>query len=242
MSLSQQFHTRACSAPFARCLVLAATLLLSGCNDDGKAEVKGIKEQVQRAYGTKDFAKVLTLSQKGLEVSRKALGDKATDTLYFVQGISEGYLAQHNMRGAMAALKQELDMRAGAGQAEAKLQKRRTLLIQLAEENGDVMTAAAQAAAIARGIEMAPGKDPQPVYQAPMTARTTGEGDVDISYNLDAAGSVTSAQVTHSNPPQVFDQVALDTFKKWRFTPMLDQSGRPVSAQGFKFTMMIRQR
>lgn len=228
--------------------MLAATLstglVLAACGDDGKSEVKGIKEQVQRAYGAKDFAKALALSQKGLAVAREKMGDTAPDTLYFVQGISEANLSLHNMRGAIAALKTELAMRAAAKQPESKLQARRTMLIQLAQENGDVMTAGDQAVIVARGIDMAPGKDPQPVYKAPLNPQTLprGEGDIEISYGLDAAGNVTGAQVSKGTPPMVFDQAALEAFNKWRFTPMLDKSGRPVSASGFKFTMMIRQR
>ncbi len=232
--------------PFLRllrlCVVVGTTFMAAACGDDSSHEVKNLKSQVQRAYGNKEFAKALGLAQKGLTLSRKTAGDKAPDTLYFVQAISEANLYMHNTRGAIMALRDELAMRTAAGQKEDKLQPRRTMLIQLAEENGDPMTAGAQAALISKGIDMAPGKDPQPVYQARMTAHVNGEGDVEMSYSLDSNGAVTSASIIKSTPPQVFDQVALETFKKWRFTPMLDQSGRPVSASGFKFTMMIRQR
>jgi TonB family protein len=224
------------------CAALALALVLGSCGDSAKGEIKDIKEQVQRAYGNKDFHKQLALSQKGLAISREALGDKAPDTLYFVQSISESYTALRNDRAAMKALRQELDMRSAAGQPEKKLQVRRALLIKLAEDEGDTRIAGEQAVMIAKGIEMGPGKDPQPVYTAPLTAQIRGGGDVEISYSLDAAGAVTSATVVKSDPPKVFDQVALDTFKKWRFTPMLDQGGRPVSASGFKFTMMLRER
>jgi len=48
--------------------------------------------------------------------------------------------------------------------------------------------------------------------------------------------------VVKSTPPQVFDQVALETFKKWRFTPMISSDGRAIPGSGYKFTMLIRQR
>ena len=147
-------------------LLLGMALLLTGCGDDGNLAVKNLKTQVQLAYGTKEFSKALALSQKGLALARKNMGDTAPDTLYFAQAISEATLNMRNVRGAATALHQELEMRTAAGQAEQKLQSRRTLLIQLAEENGDKVTAGAQAVLVAKGIEMAPGKDPQPVYRA----------------------------------------------------------------------------
>lgn len=228
--------------------VLAAMLLLgfgvAGC-DDGKREIRELKAQVQQAYGTKNFKKGVELSQKGLKLSRDARGDAAPDTLYFAQAISENTIATGNVRGAISALKQEIEMRSRAGQDEKRLQLRRTLLIKLAEESGDTLTAADQAVEVSRGIAMARGKDPQPVYRAPTAYppelfRRKIEGDVDIGYSLDRTGAVTDARVVSSTPVRVFDQVALDSFKKWRFTPMLDENGQPISGSGFRFTLAFR--
>ncbi len=224
---------------------IAMAFGVGACGDGGKQEIRELKSQVQAAYGAKNFQKGAELSTQGLKLARTALGDEAADTLYFVQAISENTLASGNLRGAMSALKQELAMRKAAGQTEKRLQARRTLLIKLAEENGDKATAAEQAVEVSRGIEMARGKDPQPVYRAP-TAYPAAlyqqkiEGDVDIAYSLDQNGAITDARVATSTPARVFDQAALDSFKKWRFTPMLDSSGRPVSASGFKFTLAFR--
>lgn len=228
---------------------LAAALALgigvAACGDDGKREVRELRSQVQQAYGTKDFKKGLELSQKGLAAARNSLGDKAPDTLYFVQAISENTLASGNMRGAIAAMKNEIAMRAAAGQDEKKLQSRRTLLIKLAEETGDKLTAADQAVEVSRGIAMGRGKDPQPVYRTPTNYppalyQQKIEGDVDIAYSLDQNGAITDARVATSTPARVFDQAALESFKQWRFTPMLDSNGRPISASGFKFTLAFR--
>ncbi len=150
-----------------------------------------------------------------------------------------------NLRGATAALRQELELRSAAGQAEQKLQARRTLLIKLAEENGDKLTAGEQAVIVSKGIGMAAGKDPQIVYRAetmypPEQYRQRIEGDVEIAYSLDPTGAVTEARISKAAPPQVFDQAALESFRKWRFTPMLDNLGRPIPASGFKFTLAFR--
>lgn len=229
----------------ARALVAMLALSLAACDDGGKAEIREIKAQVQQAYGAKNFKKGVELSQQGLKVARQSLGDKAPDTLYFVQAISENTLASGNIRGAISALKSELAMRSAAGQDEKRLQPRRTLLIKLAEENGDKLTAADQAVAVARGIEMARGKDPQPVYRAPTAYppelyQQKIEGDVEIAYSLDAAGAIVDARVLSSTPARVFDQVAIESFKKWRFTPMLDAKGQPISGSGFRFTLAFR--
>ncbi|MBY0511982.1 MAG: energy transducer TonB [Rhodospirillaceae bacterium] len=232
---------------FLGALGLCFVFGLAACGDGGKGEVKAVKEAAQRAFGEKDIPKFMAQAKKGLEMSLKVNGPKAPDTLYFVQAISEANLAMRNARGAIAALKQELEMRAAAGQDEQKLQKRRTLLIQLAEENGDTMTAVAQAVLVSRGIGMGQGKDPQRVYQTmcqypPDQYRQGIEGDVDVSYSLDSGGAVTSASVAKATPPQVFDQAALECFKKWRFTPMLDSNRTPRSASGFTFTVAFRMK
>lgn len=230
---------RAFMAMVTLCAVVAA------CGEDGKREVRELRTQVQQAYGTKNFKKGLELSQKGLVAAREALGDKAPDTLYFVQAISENTLATGNMRAAITALKQEIAMRAAAGQDEKKLQPRRTLLIKIAEEADDKLTAVEQAVEVSRGIDMKRGKDPQPVYRTPTNYpvdmyQQKIEGDVDIAYSLDQNGAVTEARVATSTPARVFDQAALESFKQWRFTPMLDSDGRPISASGFKFTLAFR--
>ena len=200
---------------------------------------------MQQAYGTKNFKKGVELSQQGLKRSREALGDDAPDTLYFVQAISENTLATGNVRGAIAAMKQELAMLSAARQDEKRLQPRRTLLIRLAEENGDKLKAADQAVDVSRGIAMARGKDPQPVYRAPTAYppelyQQKIEGDVDIAYSLDKTGAITDARVANATPARVFDQAALDSFRKWRFTPMLDAKSEPISGSGFRFTLAFR--
>ena len=225
--------------------VTIALLTLAACGKDESGEVKSIKDQVQLAYGNKDFAKGLELSKKGFALARTAMGDTATDTLYFAQAISENTEKLHNTQGEISALKQELALRTAAHQPEKKLQTRRTKLIQLAEENGDHQIASDQALLIARGIKMAPGKDPQPVYKVmtnypPEQYRQKIEGDVEVSYGLDAGGKVTGARVVKSTPAQVFDNAALESFRQWRFTPMLDTTGQPVSASGLTFTIGFR--
>ena len=237
--------TRALSTPALATLAVALSLSLAACSDNGQGEVKDLKDQVQTAYGKKDFRKGLELSEKAFALARKSMGDKASDTLYFAQAISENNLGLRNYRAAIPALKQELSMRAAASQNEKKLQPRRTLLIKLAEENGDTLTAADQAVAVAHGISMTEGKDPQPVYQAPTNYppdqyRQKIEGDVQVAYGLDAGGKVTGARVVKSTPPQVFDEAALESFRKWRFTPMLDSKQEPTSASGFTFTIAFR--
>ncbi len=162
-----------------------------------------------------------------------------------MQAASENRIALGDMRNAIAALKREISMRAAAGQTEDRLQSRRTLLIKLAEENGDLVTAADQAVAIARGINMGVDKDPQPVYRAetnypPELYQRRTEGDVEIAYSLDAGGAVTEARVARSIPPKAFDQAALESFRKWRFTPMLDANGQPVPLSGRTFTLAFR--
>ncbi|MEQ9448684.1 MAG: energy transducer TonB, partial [Rhodospirillaceae bacterium] len=85
----------------------------------------------------------------------------------------------------------------------------------------------------------------QPVYRAATTYppdlyRRRMEGDVEIIYSLDSGGAVTDARVARSTPEKVFDQAALESFRKWRFTPMLDSAGEPVPVSGRRFTLAFR--
>ncbi len=224
------------------CALLAFALV--ACGNPEEQEIKDMKEQVQRATGQKDFARVLEVSQKGMVLAQKVKGDKAPDTLYFAQGVTEGYRAMRNGRLAASALKKELALRSAAGQDEKKLQPRRTLLIQMAEENGDRLTAAEQAVAVSRGIDMARGKDPQPVYRTPTDYppalfQQKIEGDVDVAYSLDSNGAVIEAHALKSTNP-AFEPPALESFRQWRFTPMLNENREPVSASGLRFTMAFR--
>ncbi len=229
----------------ANALIMCVAFLLSACNDDPRADLREIRQQIQRAYGTDDFMKGASLAEQGLALARKTVGGSSDDALYFVQAASENRIAMGDTRNAIAALKREISMRAAAGQTEDRLQTRRTLLIKLAEENGDLVTAADQAVEVARGINMNFEKDPQPVYRTetaypPELYRRRTEGDVEIAYSLDAGGAVTDARIARSIPAQVFDQAALESFRKWRFTPMLDANGQPVPLSGRTFTLAFR--
>lgn len=222
----------------------AAALALAGCDNPQIREIKNLKAELEVSYGSKHYAQALELSQKGFALARTAEGDNALDTLYFAQGISESVIALRNWSGAIRALKQEIKLRSAAGQSEKKLQSRRTLLIKLAEENGDHSTAIEQTVIVAAAIGMGPGKDPQPTYETetaypPELYEQKIEGDVDIGFDLDADGTPQDAHVIKSNPPQVFDAAALQSIRRWRFTPFI-QNGQPVSSSGHHYTLEFR--
>ena len=226
-------------------LLGAACLLLAGCGDDGAREVKSLKSQVQDRWGAKDFARGYELAQKGFELSRKVNGDKHADTLYFAQAVSETAMGARNFSAARKALKLELELRAGAGQSEEKLQKQRTRLIKLAEESGDKTTAITQTVIIAKAIKMGPGKDPQPTYKPDESpypialAKDRVEGDVELGFSLDADGKPSGVKVIKATPRNVFDQAAIDHLQKWRFTPYIE-NGQPVSSTGHHYLLGFR--
>jgi protein TonB len=53
------------------------------------------------------------------------------------------------------------------------------------------------------------------------------EGVVRVAYEVGVDGSVTNARVVESNPPGMFDQVALEAVRGWRFHPAI-RDGKPV--------------
>jgi TonB family protein len=212
--------------------------------EDPKAEIKELKALVQVNYGAKKYKDGIANANAGLALAQKELGNKHPDTLYFAQALSEAYMELGDKKNAVAALNRELDLRSAAGQSEQKLQLRRTTAIKFAEEAGDKQSAARHALAVAKAIEMGAGKDPQPVYRTetkyPPEQFSKGiEGDVEITYSLDANGTVMDAKVTKAKPAMVFDAAALESFRAWRFTPMLD-GGKPVPSEGHKFTLLFR--
>lgn len=212
--------------------------------DDPKAEIKDLKSMVQVSYGAKKHADSVVQANKGLVLAQKTLGNKHPDTLYFAQALSEAYIQLGDKKNAAAALTREIDLRLAAGQTEAKLQPRRTYAIKFAQEIGDRATATKHAIAVAKGIDMGPGKDPQPVYRTdtkypPEQFNKGIEGDVVIAYDLDANGTVLDAKIDNAKPALVFDNAALQSFKEWRFTPMIE-NGMPVPSSGHKFTLMFR--
>ena len=62
----------------------------------------------------------------------------------------------------------------------------------------------------------------------PEAARTQGvEGVVRVRYDVDVTGTVVNARVVVAEPPDAFDQAALDFVLSWRFRPV-EENGRPV--------------
>ena len=54
-------------------------------------------------------------------------------------------------------------------------------------------------------------------------------GDVRVRYTVGTDGRVKDAEVTASNPPGVFDEVAIAAVRRWRFKPY-EVDGQPVEA------------
>jgi TonB family protein len=223
---------------------IAATTLLTACNNP-KAEIKDLKSALQVAYGQKKFKEVLSLAQKGLELSLKSQGDKHPDTLYFAQSLSEAYSELGDRRSALTALTREINLRLAAGQSERKLQGRRTLAIQFAELTDNKQVAVQNAIAVARDIGMdKAGAEPQPVYwpesQWPLKLIDQDvQADVTLEFGIDASGAVVRPRVVNSTNV-AFDSAALDGIKSWRFTPVIKGS-QPVESSGHQFTLMFRR-
>ena len=232
--------------PLARraTIVGASCLLLTACGKDPARDLKGMKAQIQERFGNKDFAGGYDIAVKALELARSTIGDKAPDTLYFAQAITENAEGMRNIPAFIKAMKVELDLRSKAGQGEDRLQRRRTLLIRFAEESGDKQTSIEQTVIIANSIGMGPGKDPQPTYrpESPYPAdlaRARVEGDVELGFNLDPNGTPVAIRVIRAVPVNTFDIAAMENFRLWRFTPFIE-NGQPVSSVGHNFLLAFR--
>ncbi|WP_430391955.1 energy transducer TonB [Dyella sp. 20L07] len=69
----------------------------------------------------------------------------------------------------------------------------------------------------------------EPAYPAE-ARRTRRQGWVDVTFTVQADGSVTGANVVDADPKYVFDRAALFAVARWQFTPG-SQDGKPVPAQ-----------
>lgn len=72
---------------------------------------------------------------------------------------------------------------------------------------------------------------PRPTRRAspdyPMHARTQGiEGYVVLSVLITPSGEVEKVKILESNPPQIFDQVAVDSVRQWQFEPAMYKGQR----------------
>ncbi len=62
----------------------------------------------------------------------------------------------------------------------------------------------------------------------PEAARAQGvEGVVRVRYDVDVTGTVVNARIVAADPPDTFEQAALDFVLSWRFRPV-EANGRPV--------------
>ena len=65
----------------------------------------------------------------------------------------------------------------------------------------------------------------------PYSARVSGQrGEVAVELTVGTDGAVSDAVVLSSEPPQVFDQAALEAVRQWRFDPRT-QACAPVAAR-----------
>ncbi|HEX7037678.1 MAG TPA: energy transducer TonB [Pseudomonadales bacterium] len=68
----------------------------------------------------------------------------------------------------------------------------------------------------------------------PPKARAEGiEGYVVVRYDVDAEGRVQNVRVTAADPPDVFDEAAVQAVSRWRFTPA-EENGKPRAVPGLK--------
>jgi TonB family protein len=70
---------------------------------------------------------------------------------------------------------------------------------------------------------------PPPAYPADALARHVG-GKVQLEIGVDAQGDPVDVTVVHAEPAGVFDQVAIDAAKKWKFQPKMEH-GRAVASR-----------
>ena len=93
-----------------------------------------------------------------------------------------------------------------------------------------LLLAAGCAAAPNRPAEFLSGDGPN--YPAEARAAHI-EGWVLVEYTVSAEGRVVDPHVVKAEPPNVFDQAALDAVRQWRYTPRY-VNGVPAEATGVR--------
>jgi len=87
-----------------------------------------------------------------------------------------------------------------------------------------------------RPAEFVSGDDPN--YPAEAREKHM-EGYVVVEYTVSAEGAVADARVVEAQPPQVFDQAALEAVARWRYTPRY-VNGAPAAATGVRSTLTFK--
>ena len=81
-------------------------------------------------------------------------------------------------------------------------------------------------------------KGSAPVYPADLRVLGVG-GKVTVQYDVTPQGQVVNAQVVASEPPGLFDAVALEAVRSWRFRPQV-RDGQIESVVGLTSSLEFR--
>jgi TonB family protein len=102
---------------------------------------------------------------------------------------------------------------------------------------GDVQADSGQQAAIDGEIVALARANPRYPQEAMLRAT---EGWVVVEFTVNEAGAVEDARVVDSEPPQVFDEAALDAIRTWKYRPRIE-GGVPVPRRGTQVTIRFER-
>lgn len=78
----------------------------------------------------------------------------------------------------------------------------------------------------------------QPMYPRAAAQKRT-EGWVLLEFTISTTGSVKSARVIDSKPPNIFDRAALQAIRKWKYKPKI-VDGTPVETRGVQVKLTFK--
>ncbi len=114
----------------------------------------------------------------------------------------------------------------------AKLDEKATIQIGT-PDGGSVFTldmTVSRLSGAATAATLKPGSGEPPRY--PLRAIASGaSGEVLVAIDVDAEGAATGVRVERSQPEGLFDAVALEAARQWRFEPARDADGQAVAGQ-----------
>jgi len=106
--------------------------------------------------------------------------------------------------------------------------QRRALKLELSSGPTPPAATPRQTEHVVRHLPPSPLHVTQPEYPASALAKRT-QGSVTVAFTIQSDGSTTDVRIVDSQPPGVFDHVAIEAVKQWRFNPAT-ADGVPVAS------------
>jgi TonB family protein len=126
----------------------------------------------------------------------------------------------------------------GSGPGDERGYRRRTSVLEEAHRKGPVKLAPPPRRVTIKPVERS---CPRPQYPAAAKKGDGKEGSVSVRVLISDTGEVSRWEVLSADPPGVFEKSVQDSIQVWKFSPALDQFGKPIESwRPYNFTFKFQ--